>query len=323
MSPAASPPQLPSDLESEVNTFVDDIRHGRLAGSLHISISTVKLVKRLIGQAPWQNANELMLLLKDKLGRNFHDDPGVVTVGNLVRRVLKLIREEHAAAANKGVEGEGEGEQETAELQRMMQSQAGGSAGGQSSGSSAEEGQDYNKVVPGLKATVLESVDELMSELEAAAEEISNQALEHIHANEVILTVGRSRTVELFLKQAAKDRKFQVIVAECGPPGYRGQEMAMSLAKSGIQTTVITDSAIFAMMSRVNKVIVGTAAILADGGLKAVSGTYTAALSAKHYSVPLYVCSAITKLTPRYCTSNDLGAFNRHVNLITFFLKLY
>ncbi len=89
--------------------------------------------------------------------------------------------------------------------------------------------------------------------------------------------------------------------------------MALSLSKCGIQTTVITDSAVFAMMSRVNKVIVGTAAILADGGLKAATGAHTAALAARHYSVPLYVCASIAKLTPRYCTSGDLDAFNRWV----------
>ena len=34
--------------------------------------------------------------------------------------------------------------------------------------------------------------------------------------------------------------------------------MALSLSQSGIDTTVISDSAIFAVMSRVNKVIMGT-----------------------------------------------------------------
>lgn len=43
------------------------------------------------------------------------------------------------------------------------------------------------------------------------------QALEHIHSNEVIMTIGYSRTVEAFLKEAARKRKFQVIVAECAP----------------------------------------------------------------------------------------------------------
>ena len=43
------------------------------------------------------------------------------------------------------------------------------------------------------------------------------QALEHIHSNEVIMTIGRSRTVEDFLKDAARKRKFHVMVAECAP----------------------------------------------------------------------------------------------------------
>ena len=47
-------------------------------------------------------------------------------------------------------------------------------------------------------------------EIDTGTDEIAKQALEHIHTNEVILTLGRSRTVERFLKQAAKERKFQV-----------------------------------------------------------------------------------------------------------------
>lgn len=63
--------------------------------------------------------------------------------------------------------------------------------------------------------------------------------------------------------------------------------MAASLAKSNIKTTVIPDSAVFAMMSRVNKVIIGTHTVLANGGLRASSGIYAVALAAKHYSVPV------------------------------------
>lgn len=47
--------------------------------------------------------------------------------------------------------------------------------------------------------------------------DISAQALEHIHANEIIMTIGYSKTVLAFLRTAAKDRVFQVIVAECAP----------------------------------------------------------------------------------------------------------
>lgn len=101
--------------------------------------------------------------------------------------------------------------------------------------------------------------------------------------------------------------------------------MAVSLAKAGIETTVITDAAIFAVMSRVNKVsggregdisqrqicewrvtrfllcqvIIGTKTILANGSLRAVSGTHTLALAAKHHSTPLIVCAPMFKLSPQ------------------------
>jgi len=68
------------------------------------------------------------------------------------------------------------------------------------------------------------------------------------------MTYGCSRTVEEFFKAAARKRKFEVIVVESAP-SFTGHEMAGKLAKEGIDTTLIPDSAIFAMMARVNKVI--------------------------------------------------------------------
>lgn len=52
------------------------------------------------------------------------------------------------------------------------------------------------------------------------------------------------------------------MVAE-GAPRHGGQELAKLLAKEGLHTTLIPDSAIFAMMARVNKV--PTRAILCRG----------------------------------------------------------
>ena len=37
---------------------------------------------------------------------------------------------------------------------------------------------------------------------------------------------------------------------------FQGQDLAKSLAQRGIETTLITDSAVFAIMSRVNKVTI-------------------------------------------------------------------
>lgn len=74
----------------------------------------------------------------------------------------------------------------------------------------------------------------------------------------MILTYGVSRTIEFFMKAAAgrrtkrKARAFEVLVCESAPQ-FTGQEMAKSLAAAGIATTVIADTAIFAVMPRVTK----------------------------------------------------------------------
>lgn len=62
----------------------------------------------------------------------------------------------------------------------------------------------------------------------------------------MILTYGGSKTIEEFFKAAAKKRTFEVIVAEAGP-AFRGRETAQTLAKAGISTKLIPDTAVFAM----------------------------------------------------------------------------
>jgi translation initiation factor 2B subunit (eIF-2B alpha/beta/delta family) len=64
-----------------------------------------------------------------------------------------------------------------------------------------------------------------------------------------------------FLKAAARKRNFQVVVCE-GAPHFGGHAMAKSLAKAGIDTIIINDSATFAIMARVNKVLLPAHAVL-------------------------------------------------------------
>jgi translation initiation factor eIF-2B subunit beta len=72
-----------------------------------------------------------------------------------------------------------------------------------------------------------------------------------------------------------------------------------------LDVTLITDSAVFAIISRVNKVIIGTQCIFANGGLKAHIGTHAIALAAKHHNIPLIVCSSLFKLSSEYYSTSD------------------
>lgn len=53
-------------------------------------------------------------------------------------------------------------------------------------------------------------------------------------------------------------------------------------------------------MSGIDKVIISTHAVMANGGLIAHSGAYQIALAAKEFSIPVIVISAMYKLTPLY-----------------------
>lgn len=121
-----------------------------------------------------------------------------------------------------------------------------------------------------------------------------------LNKHEMILTLGRSRTVKEFLC-AAKDKKrsFRVFVAE-GAPRYQGHVLAKELVGKGLQTTVIPDSAVFAMISRVNMVIVGAHAIMANGGVIAPVGINMVALAAQRHAVPFVVVAGSHKLCPLY-----------------------
>lgn len=61
---------------------------------------------------------------------------------------------------------------------------------------------------------------------------------------------------------------------------------------------MINDSAIYAVMSRVNKVILGTHTVLANGGLVAISGSHMIAAAANFHHIPVVVLTGLYKLCP-------------------------
>ncbi|KAK3216306.1 hypothetical protein GRF29_8g2898752 [Pseudopithomyces chartarum] len=169
-----------------------------------------------------------------------------------------------------------------------------------------------------LKSEVMDGIRELQDELEQSDEQIASVALEHIHSNEIILTHTASTTVQKFLLSAAKKRKFTVVHAETYPHDNtathgvlltgRKRETRLDededpwkpLTSVGIPVYVIPDSHVFAIMSRVNKVILATHTVLANGGLVAAAGAHMIAKAAKEHQTPVVVLSGVYKLSPVY-----------------------
>jgi len=284
-------PSVEEATESIISDFTIKLKQRKFNGSRHLALCTVKLLENIISETKWTNARDLIEIIRSTGKCLLEAAPSEAVIGNITRIILKMIRDEYALLQK--------GKHEESELQDSLQKIL----------MDDQVDFDYTSNTPSLKEGIIDRIKEYETELETSLTDISAQALEHIHANEIIMTMGSSKTVFAFLKSAAKDRVFQVIVAE-GAPSYHGHKLAANLAKEKIQTTLIPDSAIFAMMARVNMVIIGTHSVMANGGLKAVIGTHSLALAAKHYSVPLIVCAPMFKLCPEFVCSLDQDGFN-------------
>lgn len=84
-----------------------------------------------------------------------------------------------------------------------------------SSGDEGEKRVDISKTE--FQLCLKEALEEFGNEIESTQDNICNQALDHIHTNEYILTLGYSNTLREFFKNAARKRKFNLIIAECSP----------------------------------------------------------------------------------------------------------
>ncbi|KGG52444.1 beta subunit of translation initiation factor eIF2B [Mitosporidium daphniae] len=123
--------------------------------------------------------------------------------------------------------------------------------------------------------------------------------------SDVILTIGKSRTVNEFLVTASKKKTFEVIVVETNL--LRGEKVVSpELLKTGIDLTVINLASVGTVISRVTKILLGCHAILANGGLIAISGSQLIATSALYNSIPVIVVSGIYKLSPLFPSDIDL-----------------
>lgn len=325
---------LPKALEAQVEAFILKLKTRQVVGSYEVAKETAIILRQAVSTTRWYNIDLLIEDITNLGARLVAAQPKELAIGNIVRRVLKVTREvargefESADAENGDDDSEEYSDSssdddfahqktnnkkpnnnssnpkiQVTELFLQPNSSMFNLLSDAPSTPKSEEFQIKNTY--NLKPLIIQEInEEIIADLESVYKGIADQATDFIHANEVIMTIGKSRTVEEFLIRAAQKRRFQVLVAETSPT-YQGHEMARTLSAAGIDTTVISDSAIFAAMPRVNKVVVGSHAVLANGALVAVTGTHLLAAAAKHHSTPVLVCTALYKLSPLFAYDSD------------------
>uniref|UniRef100_A0A1B6CAH8 Translation initiation factor eIF2B subunit beta n=1 Tax=Clastoptera arizonana TaxID=38151 RepID=A0A1B6CAH8_9HEMI len=185
--------------DPRVLNFINKLKFKKVEGSYNLAIESVELLKSIISQNDWKTAKEIIHLIKSEAKFLTKAVPFHTPVGNMVRQILKIVREEYVAGCKDRLE---EIDPQDS-LHKIVSSEG--------------EVNDYSKLIDDLKEAILDHISEFQMELETSSDNISQQAREHIHSNEIIMTIGTSREVKAFLKKAAQDRKFEVIVAECAP----------------------------------------------------------------------------------------------------------
>ncbi|KAL7423889.1 GCD complex subunit gcd7 [Cryptotrichosporon argae] len=374
-----------------VEALATRLRRRQIVGSRNVALATAVLIQNIVRGVKYSTVDELLLIIR-AIGRRLVDaNPKELASGNIVRRILRLIREEFRAAAAAalsapssmpgtpflGPETPGLHVPSThylsndlqfafvpsasassamplaagvsmspaalarqtslsnfvamrhsrAQLERsgsvldlsastssLFTSPSAARERGDSPGLSSEERaeyamerEDFLRQSGKLKPVLIQAIEEVVGELETTHEDVAKGAREHIHSSEVIFTMGHSKTVESFLKQASRDRKFTVIVAESAP-SYLGHTMAASLSAHGIPTLLVPDAAVHALMPRITKVILGAHSVLANGGLFALAGSLAAALAARLHAKPVVVTTGQFKFAPAWNLYHDYGA---------------
>jgi translation initiation factor eIF-2B subunit beta len=158
-----------------------------LSSTSKVALASVNLVKKLIGESRWFTANDLLHILKEEEKNLLERIPSETIVMNIWRRVIKIIKDESCTMEQSNYVAQ------TDTLQGNLFASI----------------RSNSLQVPHteLKPIMIEAISEIKNEIETSIQSIASQAVEHIHDNQVVLTLGKSETVEAFLKV----KPFQII----------------------------------------------------------------------------------------------------------------
>ena len=83
-----------SDINVVIDSFIDRLKRKQVIGSYQASLETLQILMRYVSAIRWTSTDELIVQIK-KFGNNLEKaQPYEYSCGNVVRRVLSMIRDE-------------------------------------------------------------------------------------------------------------------------------------------------------------------------------------------------------------------------------------
>lgn len=148
------------------------------------------------------------------------------------------------------------------------------------------------------KDLVVRNAAEFCRKSEMAVEEIARIGARRIQDGDTILTHCNSSAALGTIIEAHRQGKRIKVYATESRPWRQGILTVNALADAGVDVTLIIDSAVRAVMKKVDKVFVGADTITSQGALINKVGTSQLALAAHEARVQLYVCAETYKFSP-------------------------
>ncbi|KXH61815.1 initiation factor 2 subunit family protein [Colletotrichum salicis] len=347
-------------LEASIDSLISLLKRRQIQGSELCAVATAHILLQVVAKSKWNDVDSLLEKVQQIGLRLIAAQPKELVVGNIVRRVLSLIRDEAAEDRNEDFSEtatEVGGTPTTAvpdpsklehqwppstytkqdagsdyitsgprpvrpgfltsassfhvskSLFSLLEASppvdtagimAGSPFGKDSGASTPLRGQSTK--VHALRSEVCEGIEELKDEIGQVDDQIAGAADVQIHPGDYVLVHQPSATIQKFILRAATRRKFTLFIA-AGTAACAGGESPYAsfrkkLSAAGISAINILNSGLMAYMPRINKVILGARAVLANGGILTDAGAGVIARAAKEQGNPVIILSGVYKLCP-------------------------
>lgn len=278
-------------LEVLVEAFISKLKRRQVTGSYNVAIATCQFLMRVTSISRWNTANEFLGLIRGIGKRITESQPREFAVGNIVRRVLAIVRDE-INIKNTTNDSTSDNAPVSASMFQLLIT----------SNKEKDLGNVKINEKSDLRSIIIQGIRDLMDEIQSVHENIELMTVDLIHDNEILLTpTPGSSTVLNFLLKASLKRKFTVLITENYPNDIElSHRFAKKLADANIECVIIPDSTVFAVMSRVGKVLIGTRNVFVNGGCVTAAGVATVCECAKEHRTPVFTVAGLYKFSPGY-----------------------
>ena len=175
-------------------------------------------------------------------------------------------------------------------------------------------GSERAETVDEAREIIIRNSKEFIKDSEEAVRNIALIGAKRIEDGDTVMTHCNSSVAIGVLAEAQRQGKDFRVYATESRPWRQGILTVNDLAKAGVDTTLIIDSAVRLVMKKVDKVFVGADTITSQGALVNKIGTSQIALAAKESRAQFYVCSETYKFSPLTVTGDLVKIEEREIS---------